>query len=265
MSYAKKWCYTINNPKDEYPLDDICDYHVYGREVGESGTPHLQGFIIFTQRKRLGQLQRLLPGGHYEVARGSNLQASEYCKKGGDFTEIGTLPEEQSAAGARVQKEKWDRVKKLAMEGRLEEIDSEVFIKYRHSLLSIAKQYAPMPPDADDTTGYWYYGPTGAGKSRTAREENPGYFLKACNKWWDGYNGEQAVIIDDFDKSHHVLGHHLKIWADRYAFPAEIKGGKINIRPEKIIVTSNYSPSSIWTDNNTLDPIYRRFSIKKFN
>ena len=151
------------------------------------------------------------------------------------------------------------------MEGRLEEIDSEIFVKHRFSLLSIAKQYVPMPPDLNDTTGHWYWGPTGTGKSRTAREENPDSYLKACNKWWDGYNGEESVIIDDFDKTHHVLGHHLKIWADRYAFPAEIKGGKINIRPKKIIVTSNYEPSEIWQDEATLNPIYRRFSIKHFN
>ena len=110
MSYAKRWCYTINNYTDEYPLDDICDYHVYGREIGESGTPHLQGFIIFTQRKRLTQLHRLLPGGHYEVTKGSNLQAADYCKKGGDFVEIGEMPIDGSDKGGIATKEKLDIV-----------------------------------------------------------------------------------------------------------------------------------------------------------
>lgn len=111
MSRAKRWCYTINNPSEEVLLEDDCIYHVFGREVGEFGTPHLQGFIIFKQSKRLTQLQRLLPGGHYEVTRGSMQQASDYCKKDGDFVEYGELPEEPCVAGGRATMARWNKTK----------------------------------------------------------------------------------------------------------------------------------------------------------
>lgn len=60
------------------------------------------------------------------------------------------------------------------------------------------------------------------------------------------------------------MGHKLKIWVDIYAFRAEVKGGSITIRPEKIIVTSNYHPSEIWSDDTTLEPLLRRFKIVRF-
>lgn len=118
----------------------------------------------------------------------------------------------------------------------------------------------------DEKIGIWYYGKTGTGKSYNARKDFPNAFLKISNnKWWDGYKDEPNVIMDDFDKSHNYMGYHLKIWADRYAFPCEIKGGGLNIRPRHIIVTSNYHPKEIWPEEpSTLDPILRRFKIVRF-
>lgn len=93
----------------------------------------------------------------------------------------------------------------------------------------------------------------------------PSPYLKNCNKWWDGYQGDAAVLIDDFDKAHHVLGHHLKIWGDRYGFIGEVKGGVVKARPKYVVVTSNYHPREIWDDSSTLNPILRRYRIIKFD
>jgi len=103
MSQAKRWCFTLNNPT----ADEIAAlsawastnpaYCIIGREVGENGTPHLQGFLILKRKRRLAQC-KLLPGlsrAHFEVTRGTAIQAAEYCKKDGDFHEFGSLPESQ--------------------------------------------------------------------------------------------------------------------------------------------------------------------------
>lgn len=100
---GKKWCFTLNNYA-ESDFRNICDlgggldgngikYLVVGREVGgDNGTPHLQGFVVFDRNHRLGRVKSLLGVRiHAETARGSEVQASEYCKKDGDFVEFGTL------------------------------------------------------------------------------------------------------------------------------------------------------------------------------
>lgn len=118
---------------------------------------------------------------------------------------------------------------------------------------------------SDHQVGYWYYGPTGCGKSHSARVDFPDPYLKASNnKWWCNYKHEENALLEDLDKDHHYMGFHLKIWADRYAFSPETKGSSLMIRPKHIIVTSNYHPKEIWNDKSTLEPILRRFKIVRF-
>lgn len=264
---SRSYCLTLNNYSDEEYQNLIstpCNYLVLGKERGIEGTPHLQGYIHFTIQRPLSFVKKISARAHWEIAKGDALQNFEYCSKENDFVEVGKRPMTAKERG-QTQIQKWNAIKASARQGKLDEIDAQVYVTHYSSLLKIAKDHAPMPDDAIGTTGVWYWGESGTGKSRAARSENPGAYLKMCNKWWDGYQGEQVVIIEDFDKNHGVLGYHLKIWADRYAFPAEIKGGKINIRPLKIIVTSNYHPESIWECSNTLEPILRRFEIKLFS
>lgn len=69
------------------------------------------------------------------------------------------------------------------------------------------------------------------------------------------------VLLEDVGQTHVYLGDHLKIWADRYGFRSEQKFGSVVLRPKKIVVTSNYHPSELWTDKSVLDPILRRFKL----
>ena len=94
---AKYWCFTLNNytPADVDRLSTShpeIEYLVFGREVGASGTPHLQGTVCFRSRKRLPQVITIIGQAHCTVTRFLS-QSIEYCKKDGDFTELGTPPE----------------------------------------------------------------------------------------------------------------------------------------------------------------------------
>jgi len=259
---SSRWCFTLNNWNSDHEdtLKTVpTQYLVYGKEKGESGTPHLQGFVTFKSQKRLSALKKLLPTAHWEIAKGTSLQAADYCKKDGDFTELGSPP----TSGKRTD---LLAVCDMVKDGRtMQDIASEhpdTFVKFGRGIrdlkLTLDTKYTPA-----GLRGLWYVGPPGTGKSRKAREDNPDAYLKAQSKWFDGYNGEAVILLDDMDSN--VLGHYLKIWADRYSCTGETKGGTINLQHDKFIVTSNYRIQELWADDKEMqNAILRRFDVVEF-
>lgn len=96
---SSRWVFTINNydQEDELRLSELdAKYVIYGREIGESGTKHLQGFCIFRNAKRFNGVRDLIGRrAHCEPARGTSKQAADYCKKDGDYCEYGEAPTQQ--------------------------------------------------------------------------------------------------------------------------------------------------------------------------
>lgn len=264
---SRNWCWTLNNPTpDEKEQCKVLDvkYCIFGEEEGEAGTPHLQGFLVTDKKIRLTGVKKLIPRAHFEAAKGSAEQNIKYCSKDGVVYSYGEPPKTRAQQGVE-EKERWEAAKTSAMAGKLDDVPADIYVRYYRTLKEIAKDNMQKPADSGDVTGVWYYGEAGAGKSRAAREDYPGAYLKMANKWWDGYQGEDYVIMDDLEKDHgDAFKHLLKIWADRYAFVAETKGGALCIRPKAIVITSQYHPYDIWTDEETRAAIMRRFKFKKF-
>lgn len=131
---ARRWCFTLNNPceTDMYAPDqpiksDIYDYLLVAKEKGKNGTPHLQGFIIFTEKRRLSWIIKNIfvssvtgkGRASWFLCGGNILQNQIYCKKGdqpkeewlkykekgpnyglnADFVEFGEAPKEGRGPG----------------------------------------------------------------------------------------------------------------------------------------------------------------------
>lgn len=275
------WVFTFNYGGEGQPPEDAvlrfindvlpgrCDYFIAGFETAPStGQKHVQGYLQLKKRDRMSALKKLPDAGtiHWEVAKGDELQNREYCTKscGEDFIEFG---EPKPIHAGRREKERWKKIRQLACAGDLENIDDAAYVQHYNAIRAIARDNMKPSIDESSTTGVWVWGPSGCGKSRWAREvygkDTNKLFLKPLNKWWDGFRKEahENVLLEDMDPDHSILGYHLKIWADRYSFPAEIKGSTIQIRPKKIVITSQYPPELIWNDTETLAAVRRRFLV----
>lgn len=258
---SRGWCFTINNytELDEHVVFEMAEYAKYvvcGREIGENGTPHLQGFVYFDTLKSFKQMKEIHLEAHWEPMRGTVDQAAEYCKKEGDYYEAGTKPlsdKEKGERGKPTIAERWD----LAINGEYRDLPPENIKIYKY----IHAMYRPVA-DRPDLENVWLCGASGCGKSRWVRENYPVFYSKPMNKWWDGYDHEEVVVLDDFDPSHApYLAYYLKIWADYYSFNAEVKGGMMKIRPKTLIVTSQYSIDDCFQTPQDRIAISRRFRV----
>jgi predicted small secreted protein len=152
MSRGKNWCFTLNNWNDEdyerlthLVEKDECVYIIFGKEVGESGTPHLQGFIAFSKRVYLTDVKKRISNtAHFELAR-MVPEAIEYCKKDGDVYEAGIIPAGQ---GKRTDIDEFKTDVKAGMLNlkEIREKHSTVYAKYKGWVMEYVTDNAPSVP-----------------------------------------------------------------------------------------------------------------------
>lgn len=264
-SRSRSWCFTLNNWTDadtEFLSTVPASYVVYGKEIAPTtGTPHLQGYLQLKEAKTLQAMKTMMGQRyHLEMRQGTTKQAIDYCKKDGDWTEHGKISVREAKDDC------WGDCIRLAEAGDMKTIKSEyprIFLTHFKTIMSI-RAFNSTPLDGT-LEHEWWYGPTGTGKSRKAWADYPDHYSKAVNKWWDGYYGEDVVVIEEWEPKNEMTAAKLKIWADRYPFPAEIKGGTLSkVRPRKIIVTSNYTIDECFPNPQDNGPLKRRFKVVHF-
>lgn len=240
------------------------NYYIYAEEVGEKGTPHLQGYAQLKTRKYFSVLKETLPNTlHITIVNGSSQDNINYCKKLDKYFESGEL-REIGRARAKQQRD-WDILLDLAKCNKLLQIEQDNprdYIIYYRTLRQIALDNLSAVPA--ERKCLWIYGKPGLGKSRAAQALFPNAYWKLGNKWWDGYRGEHSVVLDEFDTP--VLFSHLKRWADRYKLIGEVKGSAVGLSYEQFVITSNFTPDQLGAkdlsiENVTIEAIQRRFVI----
>lgn len=267
MSQSKYWCFTLNNYSDEelngllLRLKPQCSYYVIGREVADSGTPHLQGYVEFNRRLRLSNAKALLGNrAHVEIRKGTPAEAASYCKKDAAFNEYGQISHGQ---GARTDLKGIKT--RLDSGANMREIADEYFgdfIRYHkgfkeYSILRGKRRSLDNPPEV-----IVYWGRTGSGKTRRVWEDNDpnDIWVYPGGGWFDGYDGQSVALFDDFGGSEFKITELLKL-LDRYPYKVRVKGSHVEWLPQRIYLTSNLDPE-LWYPN--AHPEHRAALTRRF-
>lgn len=242
-----------------------CDkvrYFICGTETcPDTNRIHWQCFIQMKRPTRPGGILKILgvtkSDWHIEPMHGTVQQASDYCKKNGQFYEIGT---------AKTQGQRTDleaiAADLVSGETTLDEVMENhptTYCKYRNGIRDLAglglkkksKQFRHI-----ETHVLW--GDAGVGKTRQAVERcDDDYFILTKSKWWDGYNGEANIIIDDFygwTEYHRILR-----WLDGYQLRLPVKGSFTYAMWDKVFITSNKPPEE-WYSVGLTPALKRRLT-----
>lgn len=288
---SKNWFGTHNDAEylstdelaDEMEIHkDLIQYFVMYKEVAPStGHEHYHSLLILHSMKRAHTAIDIDPRGSWEKCTGTALQAFKYVSKEGQLHfEYGQAPtaiqrykealapEQRKRQHPTKAEEQWKEMLDKAKRGDETIRDEKLYARYGSyfdRILAHAHKDEIYPGELTQKNK-WIWGPTGTGKTRCVWEDavaqEKRVFVKNCNKWWDGYEGQEIVLIDDAGENIKVLAQHIKNWADRYPFTAEVKGGtrRINTSEFKLIITSNYSIDQLFNETDA-EAIKRRFEV----
>lgn len=273
---SRDWCFTLNNAEDEweFPADPSTTYYIYQREIGENGTPHVQGFVQFKNPRAMGGLKKLIPRAHWESRRGTAQEASDYCEKN-DSRQEGCAPikwgiiKKGDRAGKRNDlnafKESAQRgVKRKEM---LEE-HSEVLAKYPQ----FAKEYMELyggnqietmvdvilrpwqrqgklilDGPIDERAIFWFYDQNGGkGKSFFAKWLMQTYDTFYCrggkgNDILYAYSGQRVVIFDYTRETEQYVGYGvMEALKDGVYFSSKYQSAMKTWKQPHVFVFANF-------------------------
>lgn len=233
----------------------------------DTGRLHWQGYVEFVGQKTWSWVHENCEGletAHLERRRGSQSAARNYCMKEesrihgpyeyGEMKEQGKRSDLEEIRG---------KIVNGVSEAQIADDHFGSWVRY-HRAFREFKRVRHLEPVRD-----WpmelilFIGPSGTGKSSRARAAYPGAYWGPKGKWWDGYTGEETIIIDEM-YGHRMPYTELLQLMDRYPYQVETKGGMVQITSRRIVFTSNQEPQdwydSVKTHQVTWEqsPLYRR-------
>lgn len=255
---SRSYVFTLNNPAaNELPSHPHERYVCWQLERGESGTPHLQGYIELSTACRLAAMRSWLPGAHFETRKGTRDQARAYCQKE-DTRVAGPFERGDWGAGGAGARADLQAVKRKLDDGAsmatIWDDHFETTLRYYRGFQEYKK--IKTGNRAWKTEVYVFWGLSGSGKSSRVQSMAPNAYWKTRDEWWCGYEGHDDVVLDDF---YGWLPWDLLLrLLDRYPLDVNAKGGGRRFVAKRIFITSNKSPEEWYPNILDKTPLLRR-------
>lgn len=253
---------------------DIIRYLIVQKEKGDKhGRLHWQGYIQLYNQCRTRKIQTItteLKIKHFcEPARGSAEENKAYCTKmrtsQNEFYEFGKAVSQ----GCRSDLE--DIKKCLDDGGNLNDIANNHFgdfIRYHNGFRAykslIDKKTRQKRRNVEVELRY---GDTGTGKTQGVLDKHGDdkVFIIDFNgaEWWDGYDGEDIILIDDYNND--IKINRLLRLLDKYKVRLPIKGGFTWANWTKIYITTNLTLDELHAQAKPEHrrALMRRIKVKK--
>lgn len=282
MPGFRRYMFTVNDiPQDttetinlDFPPEKI-RYAIWKLEKAPTtGHMHLQGYCELFNSVSYGAAQKYFKPykPHMEACKGTPDQCVAYILK----TETAAgLPIEygsRASQGERVDLRKAVTAFKDPKRNLKEILDDEdvasSFVKYHRGLEKYRAQFATVMKLRSPTV-YVLCGPTGTGKTRIAMGGGPTvsdevaaealtkiYSKPHGDKWFDGYDGQIRLVIDEF--TGWLPWAKLLQLCDKYPVLCETKGGMVNAAWEEVYITTNKLPKEWYRTKDQHWPAFVR-------
>lgn len=233
---------------------------------GNSGYHHYQIYMEYAQHQRFSRVKTDFgTTAHIDIARGTRKQCFLYCTK--EDTRVAgpwTAGIDLSLGGGQGSRSDLAEAKESLDRGvSMTQFANDHFGTFIRYPRAVCRYRELLQPKRD-----WrphvliFYGPTGSGKSRAAFERakaGGSYYSKprptGGGNWWDGYEGETTVILDDFRSARWYYDELLQLF-DRYPLQSPFKGGYVSQQAREYIITTTEHPHTWYEAENRIPDGY---------
>lgn len=255
MSRSRSWCFVSYHPEGPEDLHDNIKYIIFQQETcPKTKRLHWQGHVEFFTPIGYKSVQKCIGDekAHVEIVK-DRIESRAYCTPGGSKK---SGPKDH-IPGSQYERGQWDEVGQgrrsdfseicdaIRADKPLREIANAnpgTFARYHRGIRELRRlQWGRRMNQECEVIVLW--GKGGAGKTHKANELAPNAYWKDNTKWWNDYNGEKEVIINDMMLNKWEPD-YLKNMFDKWPMKIEDKGGVMELAATKFVITTNENPET---------------------